>query len=60
MNSATKAPQVRLNRVTPSYYRVVLDNPPLNLMGPEFVPQIRDIVTALEDDDQVKIGRAHV
>ena len=55
MPSATKAAQVRLNRVTPSHCRVVLDNPPLNLMGPEFVPQIRDIVTALENDDRVKV-----
>src|SRR4030081_1328960 len=53
--SATKAAQVRLNRVTPSYCRVVLDNPPLNLMGPEFVWQIREIVTTLGDDDQVKV-----
>src|SRR5436853_3862097 len=53
--SATKAAQVRLNRVTPSHCRVVLDNPPLNLMGPEFVPQIREIVTALENDDRVKV-----
>jgi enoyl-CoA hydratase/carnithine racemase len=34
---------------------VVLDNPPLNLMGPEFVSQIREIVTALENDDRVKV-----
>ena len=47
--SATKAAQVRLNRVTPSHCRVVLDNPPLNLMGPEFVWQIREIVTTLEN-----------
>src|ERR1700742_3923419 len=53
--SATKAAQVRLNRVTPSHCRVVLDNPPLNLMGPEFVLQVREIVTALEDDDRVKV-----
>lgn len=53
--SATKAAQVRLNRVTPSYFRVVLDNPPLNLMGPEFVLQIREVVTALESDDRVKV-----
>ena len=53
--SAAKAAQVRLNRVTPSRCRVVLDNPPLNLMGPEFVLQIREIVTALENDDQVKV-----
>src|SRR3954468_18012517 len=55
MPSATKAAQVTLNRVTPSHCRVVLDNPPLNLMGPEFVLQIRDIVTELENDDRVKV-----
>ena len=51
MPSATTAAQVTLNQVTPSYRRVVLDNPPLNLMGPEFVVQIREVVTALENDD---------
>ena len=55
MNSATKAAQVRLNRVTPSYCRVVLDNPPLNVLGPEFVSQMRATVATLEDDDQVKV-----
>jgi enoyl-CoA hydratase/carnithine racemase len=55
MNSTTKAAQVRLNRVTPSYCRVVLDNPPLNLMDPEFVLQTREIVTALENDGRVKV-----
>ncbi len=54
--SAAKGVQVRLNRVTPSYCRVVLDNPPLNLMGPEFVWQIREVVTALENDDRVKVA----
>src|SRR3954466_10374924 len=47
--------QVTLNRVTPSHCRVLLDNPPLNLMGPEFVLQIRDIVTELENDERVKV-----
>src|ERR1044071_10357417 len=55
MNSATTTAQLRLDRVTPSFCRVVLDNPPLNLMGPEFVRQIREIVTALENDDRVKV-----
>src|SRR6266576_4127502 len=55
MASATMAAQVRLNRVTPAHCRVVLDNPPLNLMGPEFVLQIREIVTALENDERVKV-----
>src|SRR5213595_1462883 len=55
MPSATKTAQVSLNRVTPAHCRVVLDNPPLNLMGPEFVSQIREIVTALEKDGRVKV-----
>jgi enoyl-CoA hydratase/carnithine racemase len=55
MSTTTTAAQIRLNRVTPSHCRVVLDNPPLNLMGPEFVLQIRDIVTELENDDRVKV-----
>ena len=55
MPSAVKAAQVTLERVTPSHCRVVLDNPPLNLMGPEFVPQIREIVTELENDERVKV-----
>src|SRR2546429_1463345 len=55
VHSATKTAQVKLNQVTPSHCRVVLDNPPLNLMGPEFVWQIREIVTALENDDRVKV-----
>jgi enoyl-CoA hydratase/carnithine racemase len=53
--SATKDAQVKLKRVTPAHCRVVLDNPPLNLMGPEFVRQIRGVVTELENDDQVKV-----
>jgi enoyl-CoA hydratase/carnithine racemase len=53
--SATQAAEVSLNRVTPSYCRVVLDNPPLNLMGPEFVSQMREVITALENDDRVKV-----
>jgi enoyl-CoA hydratase/carnithine racemase len=55
MSAVTKAAQVRLDRVSPERCRIVLDNPPLNLMGPEFVPQIREIVTELESDDQVRV-----
>jgi hypothetical protein len=38
---SSAAAQVRVNRVSPACWRVVLDNPPLNLMGPEFVLQFR-------------------
>src|ERR1700719_5272635 len=55
MPTATKAAQVRLDEFPPSSRRVVLDTPPLNLMGPEFVQQIRRVVTALEKDHRVKV-----
>src|SRR5258708_36620112 len=55
MPSASETAKVKLNRIGLSHCRVVLDNPPLNLMGPEFVLQIRDVVTALENDDRVKV-----
>src|SRR5260370_34118912 len=49
------APQLRMILFPPSPARAALDTPPLNIMGPEFVPQIRDIVTELENDDRVKV-----
>jgi enoyl-CoA hydratase/carnithine racemase len=55
MNPSTKTAPIRLNRLSPAHWRVIFDNPPLNLMGPEFVLQLRDIVTALESDEQVKV-----
>ena len=55
MSTTSKNAQVRLTRATPSRWRVTLDNPPLNLMGPELVLQLREIVTALEADGEVKV-----
>jgi enoyl-CoA hydratase/carnithine racemase len=55
MNSATKTAQLRLNRMSPTFWRVIFDNPPLNLMGPEFVLQFREILAALEADEHVKV-----
>src|SRR6266852_4195263 len=47
--------QIRLARRTSSYWRVTFDHPPLNIFGPETVPQLNEIVTALETDDDVKV-----
>jgi enoyl-CoA hydratase/carnithine racemase len=55
MKSTTQATQIRLARISPAYWRITFDNPPLNLMGPEFVLQFREIVTALETDEQLKV-----
>jgi enoyl-CoA hydratase/carnithine racemase len=55
VNAGTKLSQIRLARPSPGYWRVTFDNPPLNLMGPEFVLEFREIVTALEADEQLKV-----
>jgi enoyl-CoA hydratase/carnithine racemase len=51
----TKTPQIRLSRSSPAYWRVTFDNPPLNLMGPEFVVEFGGIMTSIETDEQVKV-----
>src|ERR1700726_5351000 len=51
----TSRPKVRSNQQSPSCWRVIFDNPPLNLLGPEFVLEFRDIMTAIETDEQVKV-----
>src|ERR1700760_1119922 len=51
----TNSLQIRLTRVTPAYWRVTFDNPPLNLMGPQFVFQFREVIAALETDEHVKV-----
>jgi enoyl-CoA hydratase/carnithine racemase len=55
VNTKTKPAQVRLNRLSASYWRVTLDNPPLNLMGPAFVWEFREIMSAIESDEQVRV-----
>jgi enoyl-CoA hydratase/carnithine racemase len=49
------AQRVRLERRLPSYWRVTFDHPPLNIFGPESIPQLNAVITALETDEQVKV-----
>ena len=55
MESSSNDTQIRLNRVSPTCWRIILDNPPLNLMGPEFVLQLRQIMAAIESDEQLTV-----
>jgi enoyl-CoA hydratase/carnithine racemase len=52
---AVKAKQIRLSKTSPTLWRVTFDNPPLNLMGPEFVAQFGEIITAIESDEQLRV-----
>src|SRR5260370_16877815 len=53
--AATKNTQVHLTKRSPEYWRVTFDKPPLNIFGPEMLPQVNEIITALETDEQVKV-----
>src|SRR3954470_9635798 len=53
--AAPKTTQIRLARRSPEYWRVRIDHPPLNIFGPEMLPQVNEIITAIETDDQVKV-----
>jgi enoyl-CoA hydratase/carnithine racemase len=55
MNAVTETAQIRIARLTPAYWRVTFDNPPLNVMGPQFVREFTKIVDALEADDDLRV-----
>ena len=55
MNATRKPSQIQLRRPTPACWRVTFNNPPLNLMGPQFVLEFREIMDAIEADDEVKV-----
>jgi enoyl-CoA hydratase/carnithine racemase len=55
MSDLTNTRRIRLARTTPSYWRVTFDHPPLNIFGPDAIPQLNEVVTALETDADVKV-----
>jgi enoyl-CoA hydratase/carnithine racemase len=54
-NANKDTAQVRLDKSSPACWRVTFNNPPLNLMGPEFVLEFREIISAIESDEHVKV-----
>jgi enoyl-CoA hydratase/carnithine racemase len=49
------AAQIRIARRSPAYWRVTIDNPPINVMGPEMVREFQEILATIEGDDQVRV-----
>jgi enoyl-CoA hydratase/carnithine racemase len=48
MNATKENAQIRFTRPSTAYWRVTFDNPPLNVMGPQFVRELREIITAVD------------
>jgi enoyl-CoA hydratase/carnithine racemase len=55
MHATTEKVQIRVTRSSDAYWRVTFDNPPLNVMGPQFVREFREIITAVEGDEKLKV-----
>src|SRR5580698_399807 len=53
--TATGKAQLCVTRRSPAYWRVTIDNPPINVMGPEMVQQFKGVINALEADEQVRV-----
>lgn len=53
--ASTGTRRIRLTRSSPSYWRVTFDLPPVNIFGPAEIPQLEEIVTAIETDKYVKV-----
>ena len=54
-NAPAKSAQIRVSRRSPAYWRVTIDNPPINVMGPEMVREFQEVINALEADEQVRV-----
>jgi enoyl-CoA hydratase/carnithine racemase len=55
MSSSASPKQIRLDRRSPAYWRVSFDNPPVNIFGPETIPELQEVIEAAETDDALKV-----
>jgi len=55
MSDTPMTEQILLTRRSPAYWRVTFNHPPLNIFGPDAIPQLNAIITALETDAHVKV-----
>jgi enoyl-CoA hydratase/carnithine racemase len=53
--TAAVTKRISLEQRSPHYWRVTFNYPPLNVFGPESIPQLNEVVTAIETDKNVKV-----
>src|SRR5881628_1219802 len=47
--------RVFLTKHSPAYWRVTFDHPPVNIFGPKTIPQLNEVITAIETDKELKV-----
>jgi enoyl-CoA hydratase/carnithine racemase len=54
-SAPSKSAQIRVTRKSPAYWRVTINNPPINVMSPEMVREFQEVMNALEADEHVRV-----
>lgn len=47
--------QLRIAHLSPALWRVTFDNPPINLLNPDTIGELRDLIAAMESETQLKV-----
>ena len=55
MSNTTRTKQILQKRRSPAYWRVTINHPPLNIFGPDTIPQLNEVITAIETDEHLKV-----
>ena len=51
----TMSKQIYVTRRSPHYWQVTINHPPLNIFGPDTIPQLNEAITAIETDKELKV-----
>jgi enoyl-CoA hydratase/carnithine racemase len=54
-NGLTKPPEIRLTQRSPAHWRVTIDSPPIDVMGPEMVREFQETIKTIEPDEHLKV-----
>jgi len=55
MSKKSDSGTLRVTKHSDAYWRVAVDIPPLNIFGPANIPQLEQVVSAIETDTRVKV-----
>jgi enoyl-CoA hydratase/carnithine racemase len=47
--------RVFLTKHSPAYWRVTFNHPPVNIFGPKTIPQLNEVISAIETDKELKV-----
>src|SRR5258706_454425 len=53
--TVTSTKRINLAKISPHDWRVTLDHPPLNIFGPDTIPQLNEVIKAIETDEDLKV-----